>query len=39
MAQRQVDEGSDPEAVELAEEVVAAQQAEVDEMTRLLADM
>jgi uncharacterized protein (DUF305 family) len=37
MAQAQVDEGSDPEAVELAQAIIDAQTEEIQEMTDLLA--
>ncbi|MGW9158337.1 MULTISPECIES: DUF305 domain-containing protein [unclassified Microbacterium] len=37
MAQTQVDEGSDPEAVELAQAIIDAQTEEIQEMTDLLA--
>lgn len=37
MAQTEVDEGEYPEAVELAQTIIDAQQAEIDEMTEILA--
>ncbi|UQN13976.1 DUF305 domain-containing protein [Gulosibacter sp. ACHW.36C] len=39
MAQTQVDEGSDPDAVELAQTIIDAQTAEIQEMEDLLASL
>lgn len=39
MAQTEIDDGENPEAIELAETIVATQQAEIDEMEELLAGL
>ncbi|WP_253905925.1 DUF305 domain-containing protein [Arthrobacter sp. H5] len=39
MARQQIDGGADPQAIELAENIVATQQAEIDEMNALLSDL
>lgn len=39
MAQQQLDDGTEPEALELAETIVATQQAEIDEMRTLLDEL
>lgn len=36
MAKTEIDDGADPEAIELATQIVDAQQAEIDEMRKLL---
>ncbi|MEG9249929.1 DUF305 domain-containing protein [Arthrobacter sp. Soc17.1.1.1] len=39
MAQTEIDNGENPEAIELAETIVATQQSEIDEMNELLAGL
>ncbi len=39
MAESEVEDGAYPDAVDLAEQIIATQQAEIDTMERLLADL
>ena len=39
MAREQMENGANPEALELAEDVVAAQEAEIAEMNRMLEEL